>query len=376
MKRNHAIFLSLALLFSFAFISNIVSEDVPSDADMAAYLEGGGDAGVPADPAAVPADAAAAPDMGGAPAAPDMGGAPAEGADPMAGMDGGMGSDAGGSADVLFPDDASGGTAPDMGGEAGGALPGEGGMDLPGMGGEAAITAPGEGPETGINQLPGGAPEMPGETKPAPKKKTPARTDKSVTKTDDIYTKSSYIGGYRNMKDFMTWDVKATSKLSSEHGAGALNDNIVDTAWIEAKKDGGKKQVITFDFAEKHFIGLYEKKYHKAKIGQIRILNGFATDKSKWKYYYRAKKLKVSKNKTTLFYIMLRDTMNWQTITMKKPVIISPGDAVKAEIMEVYPDMRRDDDSYVAITEIALIGEPYGAKKEPKYIPEHLQGME
>jgi hypothetical protein len=66
--------------------------------------------------------------------------------------------------------------------------------------------------------------------------------------------------------------------------------------------------------------------------------------------------------------------MNWQTITMKKPLIVSPGDVIKAEIMDVYPEVRRDNDTYAAITEFTFLGSPYGPKVEPKYVPNSLDG--
>jgi hypothetical protein len=296
---------------------------------------------------------------------------------------------------VLFPDNSTGDNAipgDDNGaggvpGEPGGALPGEtgaampseqgaGGPELPGMGGEAGTGMPGENemPGTGVQQAPPA--QMPGETKPKSAIKSGPATHKGNTKTDDIYTKSSYIGGYRHLREIMGWGIKATSKLSSDYDASKLGDNIVDTAWIEGKKDGGKKQAITFSFDEKYFIGLYEKKYHKVKINKIMILNGFASDKAAWKKYYRVRKLKITKNNKLQFYVMLHDTMNWQTITMKKPLIIKPGDKLKAEIMDAYPETRRDNDTYVAITEFTFLGEPYGPKVEPKYIPQNLQGME
>ncbi|HRU39371.1 MAG TPA: discoidin domain-containing protein, partial [Candidatus Goldiibacteriota bacterium] len=206
-----------------------------------------------------------------------------------------------------------------------------------------------------------------------PQKSVGPETKKAITKTNDIYTKSSYIGGYRHLREIMSWGIKATSSLSEENGPEMIVDNIIDTAWVEGKKDGGKKQAITFDFAEKYFIGLFEQKYRKAEIRQFKILNGYAADKETWKKHFRVKKMKITKNKKLLFYVMLRDTMNWQTITMKKPLIVSPGDVIKAEIMEVYPEVRREDDTYTAITEFNFIGGPYGEQVLPKYIQAHMQ---
>ena len=391
MKRKYAFFLSLALLFSTAFISSILSEDDPfAGMDTGAPQQvTSGNSGVPGNEQAG-AQQQAAPEAPGAP----QQGAPADSAaDQMAAMSAGApqaggSADIAASADVLLPDNPAGaGAVPgvDNGGAAlpgepaGGALPGEtgaaaapGGPELPGMGGE---TQSGNAPQQvkpAIQQLAPEAKESSVTTKAAVK--SGPSTHKGNTKTDDIYTKSSYIGGFRHLREIMDWGIKATSKLSGDYDASKLGDNIVDTAWIEGKKDGGKKQAITFNFDEKYFIGLYEKKHNKVKIGKIMILNGFASDKATWKKYYRVRKMKVTKNKKLQFYIMLHDTMNWQTITMKKPLIIKPGDTLRAEIMDVYPETRRDNDTYAAITEFTFLGEPYGAVMEPKYVPDDLDG--
>lgn len=382
MKTTRRSLLAVILLLNTAFISSIISEDDPfAGMDMGGSADGS---------VTAPADSAAG---GGASMDAEMaaymeseasGGtvaAPAEGAPQVTADNSGVPEDAGGSADmaasadVLFPDDAAGGApVPGMEGSAEG-IPGEAaGGDLPGMGGEMGM--PEEGSVTGIGQAPQqAAPEAkPAEaSKPAAKKSGPS-TDKGVTKTNDIYTKSSYIGGFRHLREIMDWGIKATSKLSPENDASKLGDNIVDTAWIEGKKDGGKKQVITFSFDEKYFIGLYEKKYQKVKISKIMVLNGNAAGKAAWKKYFRARKVKITQNKKLKFYMILRDTMNWQTITLKKPLIVKPGDMVRAEIMDAYPEVRREDDTYVAITEFTFLGEPYGGIVEPKYVPNSLDG--
>jgi hypothetical protein len=356
MKRTAVMVFILSFILCFAFVSSIISEDDPfAGMDTGADPMAGMDTG---------ADPMAGMDTG---------------ADPMAGMDAG-------GADVLMPD---------AGGADNGALPGEAGGALPGETGASDALLPGDigmdtgAPGGGALDMGAGMPDGPAQpagdmglpaldvpaAKPAAKPAGPA-TKKGETKTNDIYTKSSYIGGYRHLKDIMDWGVKATSSLSPEHSAAMLSDNIIDTAWIEAKKDGGKKQAVTFLFDEKYFIGLYEKKFRKAQIGKMQFLNGFATDKNTWKKYFRVKKLKITQNGKLKFYIVLHDTMNWQTVTMKKPLIIKPGDKIRMEIMEAYPEVRREDDTYVAMTEVTFIGAPYGDKVEPKYIQPHLQGME
>jgi hypothetical protein len=387
MKRTAVVVFIFSIIFSFAFITGIFSEDDPL-----AGMDTGAPQQVTTDNSGVPGDEA------GVPQVPDnaQAGAPADAAaDQMAGMDAGVpaggSADIAASADVLFPDNAPGTDAipgADSGtvtapGEPGGALPGEtgaampgegaGGPELPGMGGET----PAGNAQQQIMPVQQLAPvTKEGGIKSRAAVKSGPSTHKGNTKTDDIYTKSSFIGGFRNLREIMDWGIKTTSKLSPENNASKLGDNIVDTAWVEAKKDGGKKQAITFSFDEKYFIGLYEKKYHKVKITKIMILNGFASDKATWKKYYRVRKLKITKNNKLQFYIMLHDTMNWQTITMKKPLIIKPGDKLKAEIMDAYPEVRRDNDTYVALTEFTFLGEPYGPKVEPKYIQDNLQGME
>ncbi len=363
MNKTCVIILSLTLLLGFVSINNLMAEDDPL-----AGMDAGDDpfAGM------------------------DMGAAPDSGADPMAGMDAGAddsGMEAG--VDVLFPDSGPDVPGVDTGAGAGTAgLPGEPGMDagmegMPGEGGEGpdlgsmGMGDMGAGPDMGSMQAPAatGAPQIPA-AKPKRKakpKKTGPTTKKSNPKTDDIYTKSNYIGGYRHLHDIMSWGLAATSRLAEDNDVSKIDDNLVDTAWVEGKKDGGKKQVITFKFDEKYFIGLYEKKYRRVQIEKIRILNGWATDKQTWEKYFRVKKLKVTLNKKTVFYMILHDTMNWQTITLKKPLVIRPGDKLKAYIQEVFPERRREDYTYAAITEFTFIGGPNGRKVEPKYIEAHMQ---
>jgi hypothetical protein len=118
---------------------------------------------------------------------------------------------------------------------------------------------------------------------------------------------------------------------------------------------------------------LYEKKYRRAVIGQIKVLNGYASDRATWEKFYRVKKMRITKNKKTVCYIQLHDTMNWQTITLRTPIVIKAGDVIKAQIMDVYPEFRRDNDTYAAITEFTFLGGPYGPKVESKYIEAGLQ---
>jgi hypothetical protein len=400
------------IMFSFLFVLGLILINIACADDAAPDPFAGTDSGASQQAAPDPlagtdsgASQQAAPDPF---AGTDSGASQQAAPDPLAGMDSGapQGSSQV-SADTGAPPDA--GAPPDYGAQAAGAQP-EGalpdagtppdtgavpGMEagapgsspdnalLPDMQGQAAgnqAAEPGAGPDMGlpgelpqVEAGPAGAPA----TQPAPgvnktvKKVIPNL--KGLPKTNDIYTKTSFIGGYRFMHDFMRWGLSASSKLSAENDVSKLDDNNVDTAWVERKKDGGKNQSITFKFSEKYFMGLYEKKYRQAIIGKIKVLNGYAKDRVTWEKYYRVSKMKITKNKRAVCYIQLHDTMNWQTFTLKNPIIIKPGDAIKAQILEVFPDVRRGNDTYAAITEFTFLGGPYGPKVESKYIEAHMQ---
>lgn len=368
MKKIGLIMLSLMFISGLIIINTAFADDAATDplagmdtgAPQASQAAAGAAPGTPPDTGTMMPDTGAPPDQsagampGGAPPDQSAGAMPA-GAPPDTGAIPGMEGAPGSSPDnALLPDmqgqaavTPQAGAAPDMG------FPG-------GQAQSAAVPA---------TQVAPGA----GQGKTIKKTGRRIRTMTSVPKTNDIYTRTSYIGGYRFLHDFMDWGLAASSRLSEENDVSKLDDNIIDTAWIEGKKDGGSKQTITFRFGERYFIGLYEKKYRMAEISAIKVLNGYAKDEDTWEKYYRVKKMKITKNNKTACYIMLHDTRNWQTITLKNPIVIKPGDVIRAQIMEVFPETRRNNDTYAAITEFTFIGGPYGPKVAPKYIEAGLQ---
>ncbi len=368
-------FLTLILLSIFFVFSNaiITAQDDPF-ADMGLPGEPGFDMG--ADDPLAGMDMGAGDDpFAGMDAGGDdpMAGMDAGGDDPMAGMDMGAGDDpfagmdAGGD-DPMAGMDMGAGDDP-FGGMDTGADPFGTGDDTDAMAGTDPFGDPGSGDDLfgdmGLDSAPAASTQAKApaaKTAAAPRKTGPVEIQTIAEaggfyRTDEVRTSKGYLGDFPSLKDYIDYRMRASSYLDSDHSPENMSDVRADSVWVEKNITGGRGQSVTIDFAVGSFSGVYEEYMKKAKINEIRFLNGNCRSREEWENSYRPMRVRLLLNNKVVAYINMRDTMNWQTAKFKSPILVGEGDILKAEFVEVFPSVRREDDKRVAITEIALIGD-------------------
>ncbi len=125
-----------------------------------------------------------------------------------------------------------------------------------------------------------------------------------------------------------------------------MEDGNKNTAWIEASPDYGIGEKITIHFNPKD-------KAAGIPFDGIEITNGYAKSKSAWNDNSRVKLFRLSHNGMPKFYLELEDAIYPQSFYGGRDFLISAGDVVDLEIVDVYPGRKWKD---TAISDLALKG--------------------
>ena len=234
--------------------------------------------------------------------------------------------------------------------------PQQGGMDLQGM-----------------DQMPGDNAAQPQtvtaqkQTKPVPAaKKAPAPVKplpkyKAVPYTNDLRimdAKTGELGQVDTLHRYMDWRVKSsTSMEKKKHFPSDTNDLNAYTAWVENKDGYGEGESLTLYMDPIYFSAIEEGGVDSVKCTGLKIINGYNKSHEDWFNNSRVKIMKIYQNNKPFCLIELYDSTNWQDIKLKKPMMIKPGDTIKAKIVEVFEGYKYAN---AAITEFLLVGKPGG----------------
>lgn len=174
--------------------------------------------------------------------------------------------------------------------------------------------------------------------------------------TKPYYFSNGELGVYRNFRDFIGFDIKASSTFNKLNDVDKLNDNNYFTAWISKNNNAGINENIEFIFKEIHFTKVLENKKKRVTLEGLRIISGFNKDEKLWNEYARPMAIKLYHNKKLICIIKLFDTPNWQEVKLPEKITIKPGDKIKIKIIDNYPQELDRVKKKLAITEIQLLG--------------------
>lgn len=174
--------------------------------------------------------------------------------------------------------------------------------------------------------------------------------------TKPYFFSDGSLGIYRNLKDFVEFDIKVSSIFNKDSDANKLYDNNYFTAWINKKNNAGINEYIEFIFKELHFAKVFENKKKNVVLTGLRIINGFNKNEKLWNDYARVMAVKLYHNKKLICKIKFFDTNAWQEVKLPEKLIIKPGDKIKIKIIDNYPQKLDRVKKKIAITEIQLIG--------------------
>ncbi len=227
----------------------------------------------------------------------------------------------------------------------------------------------------GMDQMPGDTAAQPQtvtaqkQSKPAPAaKKVPAPVKpplpkyKAVPYTNDLRimdAKTGELGQVDTLHRYMDWRVKAsTSMEKKKHFPTDTNDLNAYTAWVENKDGYGEGESLTLYMDPIYFSAIEEGGVDSVKCTGLKIINGYNKSHEDWFNNSRVKIMKIYQNNKPFCLIELYDSTNWQDIKFKKPMMIKPGDTIKAKIVEVFEGYKYAN---AAITEFLLVGKPGGS---------------
>ena len=182
-------------------------------------------------------------------------------------------------------------------------------------------------------------------------------------KSQDLKTFNAEAGNETDYEDLMVslnggcnlgcaigWTLSTTSTLNPQgensYEAKNMDDGNKNTAWIEGKSDYGigEKIIITFADATGH---------SGIPFDGIELTNGYAKSQTTWSDNSRIKLLKLYHNKKPMFLIKLVDSIYPQWISWGRDFIVSNGDIVELEIIEVYEGDKWKD---TGISDLSLNG--------------------
>ncbi|GEM_PF-6445832 len=170
------------------------------------------------------------------------------------------------------------------------------------------------------------------------------------------YFSNGELGVYRNFRDFIGFDIKASSTFNKLYNADKLNDNNYFTAWVNKKTNAGINEYIEFIFKEIHFTKIFENKKKRVILEGLRIINGFCKDEKSWQDYARVMAVKIYHNKKLICIVKFFDTDTWQEVKLPEKIILKPGDKIRIKIIDNYPQELDRVKKKIAITEIQLLG--------------------
>ena len=146
------------------------------------------------------------------------------------------------------------------------------------------------------------------------------------------------------------WRLSTTSALPNKdsitYKTENMNDGDSSTAWIEGKNDYGigEKIIIKFDSGAAT---------HQIPFDGIQLTNGYSKSRTIWENNSRVKLFKIYLNGKPQFLLKLHDSFFPQRINWGRNFLISEGDIVELEIMDVFKGKKWKD---TAISDLSLMG--------------------
>jgi hypothetical protein len=269
-----------------------------------------------------------------------------------------------GDANAAMPGDANAA----MPGDANAAMPGDANAAMPGDATNSISAAPAGKENANIMFNSNSANTAPTQVLALPKTGTSAGTKahhafpkyKAVPMTNDLRVmdkKTLELGQTDSLKRYMDWRVVCSSQMKKKHGPANTEDLNAGTAWVTRKGDNGIGQSLTLVFDPIYFAAIQEGEVNSVKITGLKIINGYNRSHDDWFNNDRVRTMKIYHNKKPFCDIELYDTTNWQTITFKTPMIIKPGDKLKAVITDYFEGYKYPN---ACITEFLPVGKPNG----------------
>lgn len=182
----------------------------------------------------------------------------------------------------------------------------------------------------------------------------------AVPMTNDLRvmdSKTGELGQTDSLKRYMDWTVTASSQMKKDHPAADTEDLNAYTAWVTRKGDHGIGQSLTLKFDPIYFAAMEEGGVNSVKVTGLKIINGYNKSHEDWFNNARVRTMKIYHNGRPFCNIRLYDTTNWQKITFNRPMIIRPGDKIKAVITDYFEGYKYPN---ACITEFLPVGEPNG----------------
>lgn len=183
---------------------------------------------------------------------------------------------------------------------------------------------------------------------------------KAVPMTNELRImdkKSGKLGQTESLKRYMGWATESSSQMKDEHNPINTEDLNAYTAWVVNKGDDGLGEYLKLVFDPIYFASIQEGEVSSVKITGLKIINGYNKSHDDWFNNARVRTMKIYHNKTVFCNIELYDTTNWQEIFFKKPMIIKPGDTMKAVITDYFEGYKYPN---ACITEFLPVGKPNG----------------
>jgi hypothetical protein len=183
---------------------------------------------------------------------------------------------------------------------------------------------------------------------------------KAIPMTNELRvmdSKTGELGQTDSLKRYMDWRVVCSSQMKKKHKPSNTADLNAQTAWVTRKGDNGIGESLTLVFDPIYFAAIQEGEINSVKITGLKIINGYNKSHDDWFNNSRVRTMKIYHNKKAFCDIELYDTTNWQEIKFKKPMIIKPGDKLKAVITDYFEGYKYPN---ACITEFLPVGRPNG----------------
>jgi hypothetical protein len=158
------------------------------------------------------------------------------------------------------------------------------------------------------------------------------------------------LNGGCNLGCAIGWTLTTTSTLNPQgtnsYEAKNMDDGNKNTAWIEGNAGYGIGEKIIITFTE-------SSGANNIPFDGLELTNGYAKSQKAWTDNSRIKLLKLYHNKKPMFLIKLVDSIYPQSINWGRDFLVSSGDIVELEIIEVYEGAKWKD---TGISDLSLNG--------------------
>jgi hypothetical protein len=125
-----------------------------------------------------------------------------------------------------------------------------------------------------------------------------------------------------------------------------MEDGKKETAWVEGATDYGIGEQIRIKFE----VTMDSK---NVPFRAFQITNGYAKDLQSWKSNSRVKKSKLLLNGKPELLVDMIDSIYPQYVSLDRSLLVSPGDVVTLEILEVFKGEKYKD---TAVSDLSLDG--------------------